>query len=86
MTNDLPRLELTPDPNKNNDFIIFRHPSKGVKSNSITQNLVDNKKHSTKKKESTKRKRSTKKNSSTKRKRSTKKNRSTRKSFFNLFT
>lgn len=30
MTN-LPRLELTQDPNKNNDFIIFRHPTKGNK-------------------------------------------------------
>ena len=25
---DLPRLELTEDPNKNNDFIIFRNNSK----------------------------------------------------------
>lgn len=30
MTN-LPRLELTEEPNKNNDFIIFRNPSKGNK-------------------------------------------------------
>jgi len=86
MTNDLPRLELTPDPNKNNDFIIFRHPSKGVKSNSITQNLVDKKKDSTKNKESTKKKEITKRNRSTQRKRSIQSNRSTRKSFFNLFT
>lgn len=30
MTN-LPRLELTEDPNKKNDFIIFRHQIKGKK-------------------------------------------------------
>ena len=27
----LPRLELTENPNKNNDFIIFRYPLKGQK-------------------------------------------------------
>ena len=31
MTN-LPRLELTEDPNKNNEFIIFRYSSKGKKT------------------------------------------------------
>lgn len=30
MTN-LPRLELTEDPNKKNDFIIFRHQTRGKK-------------------------------------------------------
>jgi hypothetical protein len=51
MTN-LPRLELTEDPNKNNDFIIFRHPTKGnkIKQNkSVTKKRVHKKKHGTKK-------------------------------------
>lgn len=48
----LPRLELTEDPNKNNDFIIFRNPSKGKKiqqSKSITKKRLHKKKHGTKK-------------------------------------
>ena len=43
----LPRLELTEDPNKNNDFIIFRHSYKGNKINSVTKK---HKKHSKKRK------------------------------------
>jgi hypothetical protein len=39
MTN-LPRLELTEDPNKNNDFIIFRKQLKGKK---ITKSLPSTK-------------------------------------------
>ena len=45
MTN-LPRLELTEDPNKNNDFIIFRHSTKGnkiKKSKSVTKKRVHKK-------------------------------------------
>ena len=40
---NLPRLELTEDPNKNNDFIIFRYSSKGKKikqSKSVTKKRV----------------------------------------------
>jgi hypothetical protein len=51
MTN-LPRLELTEEPNKNNDFIIFRNPSKGnkiKKSKSVTKKRAYKKKHGTKK-------------------------------------
>ena len=44
----LPRLELTEDPNKNNDFIIYRHSVKG-KRRSITKKRVNRKKHGTKK-------------------------------------
>jgi hypothetical protein len=44
----LPRLELTENPNKNNDFIIFRHSMKG-KSNSVTKKRIHRKKHKTKK-------------------------------------
>ena len=39
----LPRLELTEDPNKNNDFIIFRYSSKGNKKTSYSE-CEDNKK------------------------------------------
>jgi hypothetical protein len=51
MTN-LPRLELTEDPNKNNEFIIFRYSSKGKKTKqSKTSSIkrVHRKKHGTKK-------------------------------------
>ena len=51
MTN-LPRLELTQDPNKNNDFIIFRHPTKGnkiKKKKSATKKRVHKKKYGTQK-------------------------------------
>ena len=48
----LPRLELTEDPNKNNDFIIFRYSSKGKKikqSKSVTKKRVTPKGKTTKK-------------------------------------
>lgn len=48
----LPRLELTEDPNKNNDFIIFRHSTKGkkiVQSKTITKKHLHKKKHTIKK-------------------------------------
>jgi len=48
----LPRLELTEEPNKNNDFIIFRNSIKGnknIKSKFITKKHVHKKKHGTKK-------------------------------------
>jgi hypothetical protein len=48
----LPRLELTEDPNKNNDFIIFRYSSKGKKikqSKSVTKKRVTPKVKTTKK-------------------------------------
>lgn len=48
----LPRLELTEDPNKNNEFIIFRYSSKGKKikqNKSVTKNRVHKKNHGTKK-------------------------------------
>jgi hypothetical protein len=44
---NLPHLELTENPNKNNDFIIFRHSYKGSKINSVTKK---HKKHSKKRK------------------------------------
>ena len=47
----LPRLELTEDPNKNNDFIIFSHSSfksnKNKQSKSVTKKRVHKKKHGT---------------------------------------
>lgn len=55
----LPRLELTEDPNKNNDFIIFPHTSKGNKtklSKSATKKRVYKKKHGTKKRKTKHRK------------------------------
>jgi len=53
---ELPRLELTEDPNKNNNFIIFRHGSKGKKVSSVTKNVKRRpiKKRSTKKRRSSK--------------------------------
>jgi hypothetical protein len=69
MTN-LPRLELTEDPNKNNDFIIFRH---SINSTKIKDTKITNAKTVTKKR----RKHSTKKRKSRK---------STRKGFFNIFS
>ena len=44
---DLPRLELTEDPNKNNDFIIFRNNSKAkyvTKKRSIKKRNVQKRK------------------------------------------
>jgi hypothetical protein len=49
---DLPRLELTEDSTKNNDFIIFRYSSKGKKikqSKTSSKKRVHKKKHGTKK-------------------------------------
>lgn len=49
---NLPRLELTEDPNENTDFIIFRRPTKGNKikrSKSATNKQTHKKKHGTKK-------------------------------------
>jgi hypothetical protein len=49
---NLPRLELTEDPNKNNDFIIFRYSSKGKKikqSKSVTKKRFSLKGKTTKK-------------------------------------
>jgi hypothetical protein len=48
----LPRLELTEDPNKNNNFIIYRHFIKGTKnkqSKSVTKKYVHRQKHGTRK-------------------------------------
>jgi hypothetical protein len=47
---ELPRLELTENPNKKNEYIIFRNQYKSTKSNKITKNRVYKKKHGTKKK------------------------------------
>ena len=69
---ELPRLELTEDPNKKNDYIIYRYSAKTDTSKANTQ-----KKGKTK--SSTKRKTSTKKRSSTKKRKS-------RKGFFNIFS
>jgi len=51
MTN-LPRLELTEDPNKNNEYIIFRYSTNGkkTKNNKIINNKRVRRKHSTTKK------------------------------------
>ena len=49
---NIPRLELTEDPNKNNDFIIYRHSIKGKKnkqSKSLTKKRVTPKRKRTKK-------------------------------------
>jgi hypothetical protein len=43
---DLPRLELTEDINKKNDYIIFRHQYKGKKT---TKKRIYKKKYGTKK-------------------------------------
>ena len=67
---NLPRLELTEDPNKNNDFIIFRHTSKGK----YTSKGKKSKK--TKQRESTRKKRVYKKKHG---------NRKSKKGFFNIF-
>jgi hypothetical protein len=58
MTN-LPRLELTEHANKNNDFIIFRHALKSIKSKQhkyTTQKRGHKKKYTTTRKTSRKRK------------------------------
>lgn len=40
---ELPRLELTEDPNKKNDYIIFRHSIKGKIKKTSTKKRVDKK-------------------------------------------
>jgi hypothetical protein len=45
----LPRLELTENSNKNNDFIIFRHYAKS-KSKSLTKKRIHRKKKTKKRK------------------------------------
>jgi hypothetical protein len=45
----LPRLELTEDPNKNNDFIIFRKQIKGKKVSGLPKPKVASRKLSSKK-------------------------------------
>ena len=69
--NELPRLELTEDPNKNNDYIIYRYPVKKT----INTKMVS-RKDGTKKISTTKNNR---------RKRKTR-SRNSRKGFFNIFT
>lgn len=74
MTN-LPRLELTEDPNKNNEYIIYRHSINGKKMNK--QNKTVNNKISNSKTVLTKKPRKY----GTKKKRT----RKSRKGFFNIF-
>lgn len=76
MTN-LPRLELTEDPNKNNEYIIYRYPSKGIH---IDKTTTEKGEKSKKWKNTTGRRTSTKG-----RRNSTKGRRTRRKSFFNIF-
>jgi hypothetical protein len=40
---ELPRLELTEDPNKKNDYIIFRNSIKGKIKKTSTQKRIDKK-------------------------------------------
>jgi hypothetical protein len=80
---DLPRLELTADPNKNNEFIIYRNDINDTKGQMVTRKKYSTKKYSTKK-YSTK-KYSTKKYSTKKYSTRKKKSRKSRKGFFNLF-
>ena len=40
---ELPRLELTEDPNKKNDYIIFRNSIKGKSKKTSTQKRIDKK-------------------------------------------
>lgn len=75
MTKSLPRLELTENENQNSDFIIFRHPSKGIKqkksvsSHNRNRDTNRNKKRKTCKRKINKRKTKTK----------------TKRNFFSLF-
>jgi len=82
MTN-LPRLELTEDPNKNNEYIIYRYPSKGIHiDKTTTENGVKDKKG----KNTTGRR--TRRRTNTKGRRTSAKGkgrRTRRKSFFNIF-
>ena len=70
MTN-LPRLELTEDPNKNNEYIIYRHSINGKKMNKQSKKISNYKTVLTKKQ----RKYGTKK----------KRTRKSKKNFFNIF-
>jgi len=73
---ELPRLELTEDPNKKNDYIIFRHSIKGKIKKTGTKKRVD-------KKVITKRARTKKyRNGKTKR---SKNGRTSKKGFLNIF-
>ena len=70
---DLPRLELTSDPNKNNEFIIYRNDINDTKVKQDKMVTQNRRKYSTKKY-------GTKKYGTQK-----KKSRKSRKAFFNLF-
>ena len=72
---DLPRLELTEDINKKNDYIIFRHQYKGTKTSKRTTNKRMTNKRMTSKRRFHKKKHGTKK-------RKVKHN----KNFFNIFS
>lgn len=72
---ELPRLELTEDPNKKNDYIIFRNSIKGKIKQTYTKKRVDKKVRS---------KRSKTKRSKTKKYRNGKTKRS-KKGFLNIF-
>lgn len=56
MTNNLPRLELTEDPNKNNDYIIYRYPVKKTINTKMVSRKDGTKKISTTKNNGRKRK------------------------------
>ena len=77
MTNNLPRLELTEDPNKNNEYIIYPRSINGKFSKQTKK--IANPKTVTKKR----RKHGTKKNKSTKKKKSTRKKRT---GFLDIFS
>ena len=49
---ELPRLELAENPNKKNEYIIFRNQHNSTKSNKTTKKRVYKKKHGTKKRRS----------------------------------
>jgi hypothetical protein len=54
---ELPRLELTEDPNKKNDYIIFRHSMKGKttrKSSTVKHIKSKSRKHKSRKSKSRK--------------------------------
>jgi hypothetical protein len=71
MRNDLPRLELTEDPNKNNEYIIYRYPVKKTTNTKMVSRKDCTKKISTTKNNGRKRKTRIRKS---------------RKGFFNIFT
>ena len=62
---ELPRLELTEDPNKKNDYIIFRHSMKGKttrKSSTVKHIKSKSRKHKSRKSKSRKHKSKRRKN------------------------